>query len=450
MMPVHTQQPLSQDKISLLQSASRKEVAKALSGLVVTGSADWLPAGNSYASFAQECIKNDGKSVPSHKQSDFAQFLAAASFVHCGDGWSYLGRAIDALIRGDLHATVHLTYYAELRGAISLLASEGIYIGNGANMVLTSGGAVEFVTGEGTHVAVWKYLSAWNDGVRSKNLISRILHPGGVSLDEWVQNLPAGGAGAAISDLLVRMAFDLQSFSNDRVRRNAASYNPTRLGVEDLGTEVAARAISQLWEVLEPDSHGGFPVLDRILIQDVLKASYLPTHHLSDADGEVTSSVDWASWPEWLQQVTPVSVLNTALFDALKTAPRGQGPDSALGKLFQSDQSVTSPRDYVESMLARTTVLLRLATGSCLDLLDESGLGKSSLTPWVESLSVVRGLWDVGEFPDDTLDLWLDVEEARQALDNGPLHSSHALLSSVGSQLVTLGQTERVLAWSFA
>src|SRR5262245_10006015 len=51
------------------------------------------------------------------------QYIAASSFVHCTDGWSFLGRAIDAHSNGDSGAALHLAYYAELRAAMCFLAT---------------------------------------------------------------------------------------------------------------------------------------------------------------------------------------------------------------------------------------------------------------------------------------------------------------------------------------
>lgn len=440
------QQPLGAAKRTILGRASRQEVVNALSGISIPETAEWLDPGNVYSKMAQDRIETDGNVVPAATQAEFAKYLAASSFVHCGDAWGYLGRAVDALMRGDIHGAVHLTYYAELRGAISLLASEGIYIGNGVNFVLTAGGAFELVTNDSTHIAAWKFLSAWNDQARSKSLIAKILRPGGTALGVWAQNMPAGGVNSVVSELLTRMAFDLQSFANDRSRRNTASYTPTRLVIEDLSVEATASTVSKFWQVLEPNSRGTFPILDQLLLKDVLKASYVPTHQEEDDSGELTGETDWSEWEGWLRQVAPASTPGTALFEELMSMPN----QPILSALFDADNSSVSPAEFIEAMLSRTSVLLRIATGACVHLLEDSALTNASIAPWVQSLSVVRGLWEADDLPEDMLDLWSDVEDARVTLDSATHASPHALLHAVGTQLLTLGQAERVVAWSFA
>jgi len=58
-------------------------------------------------------------------KEDLLEVLAIRGPLHALDGWSYVGRALSALIAGDSHAARHLAYYGELRGALSLLASSG-------------------------------------------------------------------------------------------------------------------------------------------------------------------------------------------------------------------------------------------------------------------------------------------------------------------------------------
>ena len=55
------------------------------------------------------------------------EYIASSAPLHLADGWNYLSRAFDAACRGDRGAAYHLSYYAELRAAMSLLATEGYW-----------------------------------------------------------------------------------------------------------------------------------------------------------------------------------------------------------------------------------------------------------------------------------------------------------------------------------
>lgn len=63
--------------------------------------------------------------------------MAASVIVHCFDGWSYLGRALEAEMAGDPQTAVHLGYYAELRAAMSVLASDEIGVFRNKHAVFT-------------------------------------------------------------------------------------------------------------------------------------------------------------------------------------------------------------------------------------------------------------------------------------------------------------------------
>lgn len=435
---------------SNVDKADRNNLVSALAGITVSVDGDWLDSSNVYAAGAGRRLRNDDMTVPASSISDFTEYLAAGVFVHCGDAWSYLGRALDALLRGDLHAAVHMTYYAELRGAMSLLWAEGIYVGDYYSCALDSNGDTVFISELGTHQAIWKCLDAWSGLTRSQSMIGMLIRPGGVALEEWLSSLPGGSGSPFVSNLLARMKFDLESFSDDRIRRNAASYNPSRIKPEDLDAAVIKRIIRNIWSALEPDAKGTFPVLDRLLLRDVLISDYGSKHKFLDADGEPTDDTDWSRWASWLRNAVPTQIYGTSLYEELLSASSESDSHSFLAAAYREQSTSQGPRAYVEGMLLRTTVLLRLATGASLALLKDSGLDDADIVPWAESLSEVRGLWPMNEGPDDKLDLWADTEVALEALGDDDSVDVHGLLAKVAQHIPTLGQAERVVAWNFA
>ena len=422
-------------------------IVKALNQIQITESGVWNVSTDPDPLISRGSSRQARKSVEPSNRLAFAKYLAASTFVHCGDAWGYLGRAMDSLARGDIHAAVHLTYYAELRGALSLLASEGIYIGNYSNFVLLDDGSLKWLNGDPTHTAVWKALDTWHEQSRAKKLISRILRPVGTSLDEWIQGMPNQDIGYIISTLLERMSMDLKSFSIDRSRRNVASYMPTRLTITPTDADKANRIISQIWRALEPSARGTFPILDQLILKDILRTAYANHVLHSEDDMESIDKLDPARWRSWLHAVAPPAAKQTANLKDLEEIPT----DPTLSQIFLSNHELSDPSDFIESMLMRTTVLLRLATGSCHDLISESLLEKRNFLPWVNSLSYSRGLWQGEEgLNEDMLDLWIEVEELIEVLDEDVPTNTHSFLDLVGVHLRTLGQTERVVAWNFA
>ncbi len=442
-------QGLSPPKAAIVHGADRKLVEAALARLSVTGSGDWLIPGNPYAIDAGKRLHSDSNAVPPLQSNDFLDYMAASAFVHCGDGWSYLGRSVDALLRGDIHAAVHLIYYAELRAAISLLASEGIYIGNGVNLVASQAGTLEDVTRDRTHDAAWKYLATWKQGVRCSSLLGQILRPGNTSLDEWSQNIPNTSIIPMVSDLLDKMAFDLQAFVVDRTRRNTASYNPSRIRVDDIDLHDRYKTVSQLWLALEPDTRGGFPNIDQSLLWKILTGAFSSVTKLLDEHGNLTDDTDWSAWESWLSSAVPNQSVGSPIYEEMLQAPTSLSSNALLDEVFANDVLFTSPVAYIRPMIGRTMVLLRMATGSCILLLQESGIGDKEIEPWVNSLGVSRGLWTTMQRPDNPLDLWQDAELARVEIESALANKSHHDFSVPGAAVFVLGQTERIIAWSF-
>jgi len=399
-----------------------------------------------YARSASEQLALDQKAVPSAQEDAFADYIAAAAFIHAADSWAYLGRALSAVLSGDVHGAVHLCYYAELRAALSLMSAEGIYVGNGVTLALTSSGTARIST-DGTHVAAWKCLDKWGSTSRARDLFGAIIRPIGSPLHEWANSVP-GGIQHVIADLIGDIAFDLSSFADDRERRNHVSYQPSRVEPDDLLATEASSVVDDVWTVLEPESRGTFPVLDRLLLSHILRGSYAASHAVLDDDGNDTGSTDWSDWATWVAAVAPAGAISDPYFLDLQDTPVSAVRDAALNGVFtRSSGSVSA---FLREMVLRTTVLTRLATGACVELLADSGLADDSVAKWVDGLGYARALWDKDDAPDPLIDLWADALAAKEELENAPKESYNTIVRSMKEYLAVLGQAERVAAWSFA
>ncbi|WP_447647242.1 hypothetical protein [Microbacterium forte] len=400
---------------------------------------------NAYFHSAGERVLADGKTIPPGQHEEFSDYIAAASFIHSADSWAYLGRALHAVLQGDVHGAVHLCYYAELRAAVSLLSTEGIYIGNRCTLALTNAGAVE-VSGAGTHVAAWMVLDSWARSARARDLIGKILRPIGAPLHEWANNM-GSGIQPVIEGLLNDIAFDLSTFSEDRNRRNHVSYQPTRVEPDDLSADESARIVDDVWTLLEPESRGTFPVLDRLLLRHLAVGVFAPTHEVVGADGMPTGLTDWTDWAAWLDSVAPGGAERDPYFASIRAKPNDATRDGSLEAAFTRNQG--APTTYVREMILRTTLLARLSTGACVELLDDSGLAADDVSTWVFGLGEARALW-ADDVPDPMVDLWADAQVAKEELEVASKTSHHALIKGMREYLAVLGQAERVAAWSFA
>ena len=130
----------------------------------------WLGKRNRYKQSCMKQLSADFRPGARVSHRHLSEYIAASAVVHNFDGWSYLGRALGSLLVGDQDGARHLAYYAELRAAMAVLASEGIGVfGNEHVVVSPKGKCLQMPPyrlasdpgrprGPGTHVFVWDAL----------------------------------------------------------------------------------------------------------------------------------------------------------------------------------------------------------------------------------------------------------------------------------------------------
>lgn len=411
----------------------------------------WLPNTNRYR---DRCIERLRQDYPSNV-SDVAltNYIAASALPHALDGWGFLGRALNAQIRGDFVSCRHLAYYAELRASMALLASQGVGIFDNHHYVADSKGKVSLVPKnrhnrfDGTHTLAWKALNHWSGLKRSSELLSEIITPGGLPITDWQFGIFSMASFRVVGDTWLRhWGLDIQRCADDQRLRNLSSYRPSRLiRREHLLPADRASFVGECWRLCEPSGAELFHRLDRHLLRKWLRTQY------SAVEGKVADVsnghfVDKIS--ELVEQVNPQGLTKKLWIEFLSDV--SIYPDSLVINSVNGDigDDVSSPQ---QGMLARALMLLRLATGASRRMLINSGIQKEQLQFWWHRLGVELALWDDGNEPDDPQSLWLDVEEAIASIkgwvsagDQKRMHSSRA---KEGAALAVIDELERVGFW---
>ncbi|MCS4592699.1 hypothetical protein KTJ89_06860 [Brevibacterium sediminis] len=426
----------------------RSELVNAVSRLQVSSDGVWLEQANPYLVGGSKQVVNDCKAGT----ADFdkvAAYVGASSFVHCADAWSYVGRAVDALLKGDVHASVHLTYYAELRAAKSLLAAEGVFVGNRYSCALDANTTLTKVSGNVTHTAAWELIETWFQQPSSVTTIAQVVAPGGQNLQSWIGQIP-GGVNAVMQDMLAGIAFDLQSFSEDRERRNLASYEPTTLMPATLNVDTIRRTVMEIWSEIEPMAGGDFPGIDRAILANVLVRQYSAQNLTPNPSDPSRGVVDWSGWVSWIDSLTPAELSPSAFKEVLRSDPTGSEFKEILGAGFVDTSAMTDPAEFIRPMLSRATFLTRIATGLCLRVLTDAGKSFRELTAWTEAFSESRGHIEAVPLPLPATDLITDLELPRMTLEESQALSLGALVRELSDGIGLLGQTDRAVSWSFA
>jgi hypothetical protein len=405
---------------------------------------------NRYASNTVEKLAHILRKIKPAKlhEGELIAYMAVSAPLHCADGWSFLGRAIAALIAGDANAARHLGYYAELRAAMSLMATEGVGIFSNAHFVVDSGNRCRYVPqNRPTHKFTWDCIEHWADLQRASQPLMEMIRPGSVAVGHWLDQFIAGHTSSVAARWLRYWGVDLRSFPEDRNARNEASYRPSALRQRP-GLSVRERLefIDSLWSLCEPTQPSRFEKLDRYILRDSIRQIYhINTGNQWDSDlddfGRRCMKMINAVAPSglsvenWFSFLTGVTLVDRPLL---------------LREADDRIATITDSRHHLK-VVARAALLLRLATGASADLLKRCQASSGVLRFWWEAIGIESGLWRAAGPPDDLTDLWVDVEEAlaanREWIATTADTSAGAWLASGAASLQTLGSCERIALW---
>jgi hypothetical protein len=146
----------------------------------------------------------------------------------------------------------------------------------------------------------------------------------------------------------------------------------------------------------------------------------------------------------------PAALSPSAFRNVLRGDPTGAEFQTILGAGFVDTSGMTNPAEFIRPMLSRATVLTRIATGLCLRVLADAGLVVSDLMAWTEAFAMSRGHVVAAPLPMPATDLFTDLDLPRETLEDSQAVSLGALVRELADGVGLLGQTDRVVAWSFA
>jgi len=99
---------------------------------------------------------------------------------------------------------------------------------------------------------------------------------------------------------------------------------------------------------------------------------------------------------------------------------------------------------YSIQMLSRAFLLLRLATGASMKLMEDNHLSKSDIEFWWNPFGHDHGLWDAN-YTNPLLDMWVDVEDALNRLQSNSAPATYLEGRAINARdILTLGGCERV------
>ena len=438
---------------SALAKASRRSIEEITSDLRNNWqNGHWIKNDNRYRRDPIHKISEDLESNGGLHHVDLSQYVTASAFTHCLDGWAFLGRALNAQIVSDSDTARHLGYYAELRAAMSLLASEGIGVfGNRHISVTGSKECVPMAQTIPTHQFVWPALETWAASREGVKTILKAIKPGGIDLVDWLDQFGGGPISIGIR-WMEQWGLDLSRLVGDRTARNISTYRPTAFtspGATTIGNIVSM--ISEFWKFCEPIGSRRFALMDDHLLDQSLAI-------LGGSADEVdrNSLCSTESYRNRVKAMLSSLGLSLSAYQSYEafllkptTQDRPQLLESAAGRADKFH------KNHVNEVLARALILLRIATGSSAQLFFTQFVRSEELEFWWQGSLVRRGLWARNRPPSSTLDLWEDIEDALQTVSGWmkdckhgrTVQSYHSFRTHLAFEGATLSTTERVCLW---
>lgn len=443
---------MSPDTRQLLEPASVAGIAESLRRLEGSLANDrWLDLNNI---FRLEPVKR--LRAPSNWKGkgrrDLAEYVAASAPVHLWDGWNYLGLALYSLIRGLEGNVRHLAYYAELRAAMSLLASQGIGIFQNVHCVVDENGLSRVLDKQpSTHVATWRYFQVWATSPHAQELIGNELRLGSLALNDWMRQLPGVEARGAIAmQLVLEMCLDIRRMEQDRESRNEASYRPVEIHDSPVDSPRRdALFLIEALELLEPSTTlDPFPGLDKYLCRRALELGFRSGTGTSKNQAPKRYKAAISSMVDSLLESGDSNRDMGAFLLREK-----DGVDPRLIQEALKDGRYMDP-SYRFQVLSRAILLLRMATSTAKHVLSIADFSLGDIRFWWESSARGQGLLDdnlinglTGDSWEEISQLWKDIGDALsdlRDLTDEPDMSRSALVEDGHEALLHATNTARV------
>ncbi len=352
-------------------------------------STKWLRQTNRYRQNCTALYQKDLKANAVNER-DLIAYISASAPTHVIDGWSYLGRAVDAALRGDAYAATHLGYYAELRAAMGILASEGIGIFQSRHPVVEGQGTTSTFRGKTTHSDIWPILRYWATLRRAADLLDDLVRPHSIPLSRWLTTTGVTIPVRAVAQhWLTSWGLDLAVVDDDHDNRNLASYRPSEFRRPQINVDQQTNFVEELWQLFEPSAARRFPNIERLLLRTARRKGTRSVPSVSDVENLGLTAQESSDWVAFLQRTDDPSPL----------------------RLAEDQVSIEDPTCH-QRIISRAALLLFLASAAARSLLSNARYSSDDLRFWWRRHGEDRALWPRGLEPGDPRDLWADIAQA--------------------------------------
>ncbi|MBS4066735.1 MAG: hypothetical protein KGZ74_19390 [Chitinophagaceae bacterium] len=402
----------------------------------------WLGKKNYYV---KETKKRVNKATLSDlKKKQIEEYIAASVIIHCSDGWTYLTRAVDSLINGDIASSIHFAYYAELRSAMSLMAFEGVGIFDKQHIWFDSSKNARLFKSFTTHSAADSGMKEWAKLSTKKNVIFNFLRVNNRTFSDWIRETGFSSKNKYTTSILNRWltswSIDLH-LKDDQDVRNEMSYRP-HFTNSPIKIQATLSKLSELWNLLEPTPANRFPKLDQYLLRFTLEEIF------RKSTGTEPTGVPFENFIRNIFSRLGEDQTQF-LFDFLiRLKDRNDSVIFEEAKKDKVDSSINKQDPF--PILCRAILLLRLSTGGANQLVTNSSVNVDQLRFWWEELSLQQGI--ITSIPSgiEAIDLYTDIRDSIDEINNKSSASLNCIKSAfenISEPLFYIKQFQRAAIW---
>ena len=413
---------LTPAEVNFLQSSSSNDVIDcARMNKKYLARQRWLGDNNVYGRHAIDQLRKDKNVVDPKNAKHLREYIVSSVPLHLFDAWNYFGQALYAQLRGASSLAIHLSYYAELRAAMSLLASQGIGVFDQNHYCIGPKGRIARITDKdnkgkeirrGTHQAAWLYFEEWTKQKRSSDLLGEIIVFQSTSLVDWFDSISWKGVWAPTAqEILQDYGLDLRHMSNDRKFRNEASYRPNDI----VGTNIVdiSQRVDLLMQMVEATlvTNGVFP-LDKYMVRSAIEK----TRRSALRNG---MTIDGRTYRNEIDRIVAMNVSGAALNSEVAAFILRQKAHKSEPLIFGEASRLKSKayRKQHVPIMCRTLMLLRIVTGAVRKFLKSADISLEEIAFWWRVRGIELGLWTEDFMLDQIDDIWVDVEESLELFE---------------------------------
>jgi hypothetical protein len=405
-------------------------------------SGTWLARRNRYL---RDTVRLTDKST-GHRYGQLVSYIAASAPLHAIDSSRYLGRALYCQSVNDVHSARHFAYYAELRAAMSILASEGLGVFNNFHYAVVKTTMAHRSGKLATHAYVWEALSEWSKSSRAAELISRVITRNGKTLEELlVTAFPSLALQPIASSWFRVWGIDLSILAAEKQRRNDSSYRPSGLLARSTQSpRLAVNSLAEFWTAFEPTGRGRFEYLDR----DLLRLAF---EQQANAVGVRRSSLRFRDLArkvaaEAAESRAEIDLLTTFLLRTHATFGRD------LSVIVAAQRKPRAMEVDQFAMICRAGILLRMALGSVNLLVVDSGFQQTVFRNWLQRVAIESAVITAMSGSEDRFGLWDAIADELNVLaaDTSGLSSFAEVVAILPREIMVLSECERIAILALA